>query len=145
MLIKSNHHFLNALRKKMIQFFKWCSILRNGIQAVPGDKREPFFQKALEFPICYLQFRDARETDPPTELAEQKSREGTEGDPAEPAEDGQTVNHHNLVGNGSGRDSFRSETADHHIVKQADNICHGALDHHRHGKRRNAAHERAVA
>ena len=33
------------------------------------------------------QLRDAREADPATELAEQKSREGTKDDPAEPAED----------------------------------------------------------
>ena len=47
---------------------------------------------------------------------------------AEPAEDRQAVDHHDLVGDGGGGDGFRPEAADHDVVEQGDEIRDELLD-----------------
>ena len=47
----------------------------------------------------------------------------------------QDVYKHKLIHYGNAAHSFRSESADHYIVKQADQICNSVLNHYRNGDR----------
>ena len=59
-------------------------------------------------------------------LAEELRAEDTRA--AEPAEDREAEDHHDLVGDGGGGDGFRPETADHHVVEQGNKVSDKLLD-----------------